>query len=292
VFWVLGLIENHFVHRRCKNEHKQSASSKSQQSNKFMFQENFDEIITADNNSELRTQNSELRILLWDIDGTLINSNSSGAFKEYFAPSLEKIFGTSGTLDSMTISGMTDIEIAMKSLCNEGITLEHINNKLSEWLYIYQSEMRRVIDEGHSWNVLSGIREILSATQNHPRFINTLLTGNIYEGAKMKLESVGLWNFFHPSGAFGEDSHDRKNLPALAAERIKKELKIDLQPSQFIVIGDTPNDIACARHFGARAVAVATGRLNPPENLIQHKPDILLMSLENTKEVLKILETI
>jgi len=259
-----------------------------------MFQQNLQDITLRDDHtdSSLITHHSSLKVLLWDIDGTLVNSSRTGAFRDYFAPSLEKVFGTRGSLDSISVSGMTDVEIAMLALSDEGITLEHINTKLPEWLIVYESEMRRVIDEGHSWNVLSGVREILSATQNHPRFINTLLTGNIREAAKMKLENVGLWNFFHPLGAFGEDSHDRKNLPALAAERIKKELKIELQPSQFIVIGDTPNDIACARYFGARAVSVATGRMNPPDNLLQHNPDALLLSFEDTKEVLSVFETV
>lgn len=253
-----------------------------------MFQNSPDTIT----NPEIRTHNSQLRILLWDIDGTLLRSTRNGAYKDYFAPSLINIFGSSGSLDSISVSGMTDLEIALSSLCNENITLEHIQEKRDEWILVYEREMQRVIDEGHSWIILDGVREILEATKNHARFYNALLTGNIKSAARLKLESVCLWHYFEDlPGAFGEESHFRHELPAFAAKRICEHLGIELQPAQFIVIGDTPNDIHCARHFGAKVISVATGRNNPPEILLPHNPDALLMSLENTFEVLRILES-
>ena len=93
--------------------------------------------------------------------------------------------------------------------------------------------------------------------------------------AKLKMELVGLDQFFTLPGAFGDESHNRRDLPATAAERIRKHLQLDLAPEQFIVIGDTPNDIDCARHFGARAVAVGTGRVTLREEIVACKPDAL-----------------
>ena len=105
------------------------------------------------------------------------------------------------------------------------------------------------------------MRETLEALAEHPRYQSALVTGNIEPMANLKMELVGLDQFFTLPGAFGEESHNRRDLPARAAERIRKHLRLDLAPEQFIVIGDTPNDIDCARHFGARAVAVGTGRI-------------------------------
>jgi phosphoglycolate phosphatase-like HAD superfamily hydrolase len=82
----------------------------------------------------------------------------------------------------------------------------------------------------------------------------------------------------------------RRDLPALAAERIRKQLGVDLAPEQFIVIGDTPNDIDCARHFGARAVAVGTGRMNLQEEILAAQPDALLPDLSDVDLVLRTLE--
>ena len=101
---------------------------------------------------------------------------------------------------------------------------------------------------------------------------------------------VGLSEFFKLPGAFGDDSHDRRDLPALAAQRISRHLGVDLQPHQFIVIGDTPNDIACARHFGAHALAVATGRLYSAEDLLACQPDALLQDLSDANLLIATLE--
>jgi phosphoglycolate phosphatase-like HAD superfamily hydrolase len=104
------------------------------------------------------------------------------------------------------------------------------------------------------------------------------------------MELVGLEKFFTLPGAFGDESHDRRDLPALAAERIRKHLQLDLSPEHFIVIGDTPNDIDCARHFGARAVAVGTGRFYSNEEILRHSPDRFLRDLTDVDAVIKTLD--
>jgi phosphoglycolate phosphatase len=105
----------------------------------------------------------------------------------------------------------------------------------------------------------------------------------------LKLELSGLSEFFKLPGAFGDSSFDRRDLPAIAAQRINEHLGASLPPEQFIVIGDTPNDIACARHFGARVLAVASGRMHSAEDLVAHKPDALLSDLLDTQLVIETL---
>lgn len=225
---------------------------------------------------------SLLRILLWDIDGTLLRSARVGAFKDYTAPVLKGVFGTHGRLMEMTVSGMTDLQIVMEALRDEGFTHEQIRERIDDLRTRYMLEMERVArgDSG-LFHLLPGARETLFTTAQHPRYRNALLTGNIEPAAHLKMRLVGLSEFFDLPGAFGDESHDRRDLPMLAAARINAHLNLDLQPSQFIVIGDTPNDIACARHFGARAVAVATSRMYRPEDLLAHNPDALLPDLSD-----------
>jgi phosphoglycolate phosphatase-like HAD superfamily hydrolase len=95
----------------------------------------------------------------------------------------------------------------------------------------------------------------------------------------LKVEVAGLAKFFTLPGAFGDESFDRRDLPEKAVERINRHLGLDLPAEHFIVIGDTPNDVACARHFGARVVAVATGRIHSAEELRACQPDALLPDL-------------
>lgn len=238
--------------------------------------------------------NEDLRILLWDIDGTLIRSVRAGAFKDYTAPVLESVFGSSGRLAEMSVSGMTDLQIVVEALRDEGYTPERVRERVGEFCTRYISEMERVTAPGNEphFQLLGGAREILEAAEAHPRYRSALLTGNIEPAAHLKMRLVGLSGFFTLPGAFGDDSHDRRDLPALAQERINRHLKLDLRPSQFIVIGDTPNDIDCARHFGARAVAVCTGRLNSAETLAPHNPDIILPDLSDTAAVMRAFHTL
>jgi phosphoglycolate phosphatase-like HAD superfamily hydrolase len=203
---------------------------------------------------------------------------------------LEEIFGTSGRLSEMRVSGMTDLQIVYEALSNEGITQEEILAQAEILVARLTEEARRVTGNGVKFfEVLPGVRETLEALAAHPRYESALVTGNIKPMAQLKMELVGLEQFFTLPGAFGDESHNRRDLPARAAERIRKYLQVDLAPEQFIVIGDTPNDIDCARHFGARAVAVGTGRFYSREEIEACKPDALLPDLEDTQLVMETL---
>lgn len=239
------------------------------------------------------TASSSLRFLLWDIDGTLIRSVRSGAFKDYVIPVLETVFGTAGRLREMKVSGMTDLQIVGEALRHEGFTHEQVLERIDHLRESYMKEMHKATGNGQKFfEVLPGVREVLQAVANHPRYRSGLLTGNIEPAARLKMELVGLSEFFDLPGAFGDESHDRRDLSALVAGRIRRHLDLDLEPSQFIVVGDTPNDIACARHFGARALAVGTGRLYTAEDLLDCHPDALLTDLSNVELVMQTLASL
>ena len=233
---------------------------------------------------------SSLRILLWDIDGTLMHSTRAGSFKDYTIPMLVEVFGTAGRLPQMKVSGMTDLQIIGEALKHEGFTHEHIRERVHELRESYMKAMHKFTGNGEEvFELLPGVREVLQAVTDHPRYRSALLTGNIEPAAYLKMELLGLSEFFDLPGAFGDESHDRRDLPALAAERISKHLQLKLAPEQFIVIGDTPNDIECAKHFGARSLAVGTGRLYNSADLIPCQPDALVPDLANVELVMETL---
>jgi phosphoglycolate phosphatase len=232
----------------------------------------------------------DIRVLLWDIDGTLLSSKRQNLFMEYTVPTLQTVFGTAGRLSEVCVSGMTDLQIFADALSNEGITPEDIRKRVGDIRSCLMKEIQKVVDANEGlYHLLPGVREALEAIDKDPRYLSTLLTGNMEPSAYLKIHLVGISEFFRLPGAFGDESPNRRELPALAASRINNYLKAELKPSQFIVIGDTPKDIDCARHFGARVLAVGTGRLQTMENLMTYEPDALLKDLSDTKLVMETL---
>jgi phosphoglycolate phosphatase-like HAD superfamily hydrolase len=188
---------------------------------------------------------------------------------------------------------MTDLQIVYEALNDAGISREDILARADVLVSRLTEEARRITGNGVKFfEVLPGVRETLQALAEHPRYESALVTGNIKPMAQLKMELVGLDHFFTLPGAFGDESHNRRDLPARAAERIRNHLQMDLAPEQFIVIGDTPNDIDCARHFGARAVAVGTGRFYSREEMAACEPDALLADLVDTELVISTLDNL
>src|ERR1043166_2455646 len=149
--------------------------------------------------------NHDLRILLWDLDGTLVRGKRYGVFKDYTIPMLEAVFGTAGALHGMIVSGMTDLQIVEEALRSEGITRTHIHEKKEELKRCYIEEMKRAVGNGaHIIEAMPGARAALQAVAAHRRYRSALLTGNIEPAAYFKVEITGLAEFFKLPGAFEE----------------------------------------------------------------------------------------
>ncbi|HEX9962146.1 MAG TPA: hypothetical protein VGB00_14520 [Pyrinomonadaceae bacterium] len=114
----------------------------------------------SDSGKEIRVPPSEIRILLWDIDGTLMRSTRQGAYKEYFSRTMQRIFGSAGNLETMQVSGMTDTQIMYEALRDEGFTPEQIFAAKENLLKIFKSEMTEVLEKnGEPYAVLRGARD-------------------------------------------------------------------------------------------------------------------------------------
>lgn len=246
----------------------------------------------SNQNSDVQTQN--LRVLLWDIDGTLMRSTRGGDWTKYFAPAMKEIYGSAGAVEGMSVSGMTDSQIVCEALKDEGISTEKVFSQFGNFTKILAEKMARYVSEQkESYRLLAGVKEILEAVSENPLFLNALLTGNFTGGAKIKLKYFDLWKYFeNQPNTFGETSHDRRELAKIAVKNINNFLGTAVSQNRFIVIGDTPNDIKCARSIGAKMIAVATGRNYPASELEAHKPDAVLENLNDTEKVLRLLETL
>jgi phosphoglycolate phosphatase-like HAD superfamily hydrolase len=225
---------------------------------------------------------TDKRLLLFDIDGTLVSTGGAGvvALKRV----IEKRHGVKDDLHDIEIAGRTDSGIAADILKKYGTPQEEadIQKFLDEYVAFLGQAL--LTAEGE---ILPGILEILNQMHPRPDRVLGLLTGNVKRGAELKLQHYGLWDFFE-FGAFADDHHDRNHLGEFARTRAQEKHGHDFAAARIDVIGDTPRDIACGKAFGARTVAVATGMWSR-EQLAQHQPDFLFDDLSNVGEVIRVL---
>ncbi len=217
------------------------------------------------------------RLLLWDIDGTLISTGAAGqrAIGRATATRFE-----GGDLDGVEIAGRTDGGIARQILLKYHALVN--DTSVRSFLDLYLESLAEELPRGKG-RVLPGVLELLKDAATKPDITLALLTGNLERGAKLKLQYYDLWRFF-AFGAFADDHHDRNELGAFALSRAREKTGIDFTPAQTDVIGDTGHDIACGKAFGARTIAVATGSWSR-EQLAEHEPDFLFDDLANVDEV-------
>src|SRR6266513_3282284 len=219
------------------------------------------------------------RLLLFDIDGTLIHSGGAGV--EALKLALKERFGIKDDLHDIEIAGMTDSGIVISILKKHKVptTADNVAAFLDSYVHFLSLELPR-----RKGNLLPGVLELLRRLKSRPHLVLALLTGNVSRGAQLKLEHYGVWHFFE-FGAFADDHRDRNQLGRFARARAKEKHRREFAAAEIDVIGDTPRDIACGKALGARTVAVATGRWSRDE-LAKYQPDFLIDDLSNVETII------
>jgi len=212
-----------------------------------------------------------VRLLLFDVDGTLLTARGAG--RRAVKAALERVYGTGGTIDQYDLRGQTDQRIVFDVLEAAGLPREAVRERLDDFFETYARGLVEEIGDGRNVVTLPGVASLIPRLDQTHGVLLGLVTGNIEEGARIKLAPTGLWPYF-PIGAFGSDDVDRRRLPSLAARRAHALVGYSFRPEEVLVIGDTPFDIECARAFGAVSVAVATGYHTRAE-LLGGRPDLL-----------------
>jgi phosphoglycolate phosphatase len=209
------------------------------------------------------------RLLLFDIDGTLIDSGGAGL--QALKVAIEEQFGIVDDLVGIEFAGKTDTNIVHQILRRLRIAVseENVTRILDGYTRFLGRELPR-----RKGRLLPGVPDLLPRLQSRSQNVLALLTGNIERGAKLKLAHYGIWDFFE-FGAFADDHHDRNALGPFAQRRAREKHAIDFAAEAIDVIGDTPHDIACGKAIGARTIAVATGSFSRAQ-LAAHQPDALL----------------
>jgi phosphoglycolate phosphatase-like HAD superfamily hydrolase len=220
-----------------------------------------------------------MRLVLFDIDGTLVHSG--GQAKPVFAEAMIEVYGTTGEIDTYDFSGKTDGQIVVELLTAAGVERPTIDAGLSRLQAAYLERLERRFDPSLS-RVLPGVRPLLDHLRSRPDVVLGLLTGNFAGGARIKLAPLGLYDYF-AFGSFGDDAIDRRDLPPVALERAARHLGRELSAAETVIVGDSLLDVDCAAAHGIDCLAVATGWTSA-ESLAACGPRWVVASLEGAHE--------
>jgi phosphoglycolate phosphatase len=215
------------------------------------------------------------RLILFDIDGTLLSAGAVA--RESILCAVERAYDWRADEPHRDrrrydFSGKTDPQI-VRELVAPAVGAQRCEEGLPRALALYLEELERRLVPG-TVTLKPGIPELLKQLSQEEDVTLGLLTGNLERGARLKLAPPGLNRYF-PFGAYGSDSADRYELPALAVLRARDACGRSFSGKAIVIVGDSIHDVACGRSLGVKAVAVATGP-TPVEKLAAQEPDELL----------------
>uniref|UniRef100_A0A7C4ENM6 phosphoglycolate phosphatase n=1 Tax=Thermodesulfovibrio aggregans TaxID=86166 RepID=A0A7C4ENM6_9BACT len=219
-----------------------------------------------------------MKIVLFDIDGTLISTGGAGTRSLNIA--FEEVLGIKEAFKNFEMAGKTDVQIIKEGLFIHGI--KPTFTLLQELIKHYLKNLDRQMNN-NAKHLKPGVPSFLDIIQKL-KYPTGLLTGNLENGARIKLEPFGLNSYFR-FGAFGSDHEDRRYLLPVALARFSRISKYRVPFQQCIVVGDTPRDIACAKPYGAKVIAVATGPYSF-EELSKTDADLVVQNLSETDKIL------
>ena len=224
-----------------------------------------------------------MKVLLFDIDGTLVLSGGAGlrAMNEAFF----RLYGIEDALKKVNLAGRTDTSIIRDAL--EDNNLDYSREAELAFRTLYYELIRDEIEVPHKNKYLMpGIKELLEELEKRDNIYLGLLTGNWETSGRTKLGHFNIDRYFS-FGAFADDSDIRNELLPYAVKRFEKKFERSPEQHQVYVIGDTPSDINCAKPHNAISVAVGAAKYSVDE-LKQHGPDYLFKDLADTETVLEV----
>jgi phosphoglycolate phosphatase-like HAD superfamily hydrolase len=224
-------------------------------------------------------------LVLFDIDGTLLLT--AGAGRRAITAALASHVSINDAFDRVRFDGKTDPQIVAELLEATGHSgaadQAFIQGLCDSYLALLAEELRQ---PRSLTTVMPGIQELLDALEQVPEVVLGLLTGNMREGAGLKLAAAGIEPARFRVGAFGSDSCHRPDLPAIAARRAVPHFGREPRGREVVIIGDTPADVTCGRAIEARAIGVATGAY-PVNSLQEAGAHAAFLDLSDTGRVLE-----
>lgn len=224
------------------------------------------------------------KLLLFDVDGTLILTGGAGvrAMNRAFFDA----FGAGDAFTGVSMAGRTDSAIIDEVLVRLDAQVDASDlSRLHERYFVCLRE--EIQHSGPRKGIMPGVRTLLDILAARNDVNLAIVTGNLADAARIKLEHFDLWRYF-PCGAYGDDNRDRNELVPIARNRVRALLGREFDSFDIFVVGDTPLDVECASAAGVRAVAVATGSSDVAA-LRAAGADVVFEDLSDTQAFLKLL---
>ncbi len=219
------------------------------------------------------------RLVLFDIDGTILSPNGLG--RASLDRALEERYGRAELSAGVSFGGRMDPDIIKDIVARAGEDCDDTDAILERYLEVLEQEVRERPPQ-----VLPGVGEVLRELHRAPDVIPGLVTGNLRRGARLKLEAAGLWDVF-ATGGFGDEAPSRTDLIGLARARAEKIAGQKIPRNGTFHVGDTISDVIAAREGGAIAIAVTTG-VHTESDLRPYQPEHLLDSLDPPERFLEL----
>lgn len=226
----------------------------------------------------------EQKLLLFDIDGTLVRT--AGVGRDSMNLAFKKIFGIRNAFEGVEMMGRTDPLILEEVLKNHQLNASH--QEIEDFKELYFAILEETIELPRIGKRLCpGIDALLKHLEEKSNSIRGLLTGNWRYGAFVKLHHFDLDRYF-TMGVFADDNPNREEMVPVAIEKIESRYGFQLQLEKVYIIGDTPRDINCAKPHGVVTIGVATG-LHDLQSLIDAGADYTFENFEAVDEALNLL---
>lgn len=224
------------------------------------------------------------KLVLFDIDGTILLT--AGAGRRAIVAAIREDVGHTTGLREVRFDGKTDPQIVAEMLEAAGQPGPHPSERVKTLCSRYVDLLEHELQQATSrTSVMPGVISLLDRLEAEDGVVLGLLTGNVAEGAALKLRSAGLDPNRFRVGAYGSDAAHRPELAPIAARRAQPYFGRIPSGSEVVIIGDTPADIACGFCIDARTIGVATGAYSVAD-LAACGPHAVFENLSDTERVL------
>lgn len=221
---------------------------------------------------------SNNKLVLFDIDGTIIFHLKTHRFEDQYEFGFKQVFGIDAPFDLAKFNGTVDRQNSWEIVREYGVSRETFLRKFPEYVKVMHEVLSSRGKKQTLYTPIPDALALIKKLHTQKNIFLGVITGNAQRIAKWKLAHTGLLSYF-PFGLYGDEAESRAELAGLVFEKAKKELGIVFEASQIVVVGDTVHDIRCGKAIGAVTVGVTTGRHGHKDVLSPEYPDYVVDTL-------------